>query len=87
MSIYRYLNGYPSLLKELVRLISEIFDWYLQNGKDSFGLICHNVDRESSVYHERISGIRRYLFSKFSNKILGLILYWFQQNDISITAG
>ena len=59
------------MLKELVRLISEIFAIGIcRMAKIHLVWMCHNVDWESSVYHERISGIRRYLFSKFSNKIL-----------------
>ena len=69
--IYRYLNGYPNLFKDLLRLISEVFSIFICRVlKIKIVWICHNLDRESIIFNEKITKIRRTLFERFSHKIL-----------------
>src|SRR5690554_3556319 len=54
--VYRYLNGYPSLCKDLIRFLSETFTLVLCKLLNIRLIwICHNVDRESLVYNKRIT--------------------------------
>lgn len=69
--VIRYLNDYPSLLRTVVRAVSECLTiaaclclririvW-----------LCHNVDRESSENYPMVSRYRRKVHGKFASKIL-----------------
>lgn len=69
--IFRYLNGYPSISKDFLRTLSEIISILLCKVSSIRILwICHNVDRESEIHHERVTMLRRKIFEKSANKIL-----------------
>lgn len=69
--IYRYLNDYPSTIKTLFRFITELIGIFLALIlRTPIIWICHNVDRETEMYHPRITKMRRAIISKISKKIL-----------------
>src|SRR5690606_13593977 len=68
--VLRYLNDYPSFGKTLVRTASEVI---LILSCILFRIeifwICHNIDRESDMYHPIMTNFRRKIVSFFSKKI------------------
>jgi len=68
--VFRYLNDYPSALRTILRLISEIsvivfcFIFRIR-----VFWVCHNVDKESIVNYKFITRIRRWLIIKASDNI------------------
>lgn len=68
---FRYLNDYPSLLKTVIRLVSEATTILICKftGIDIIW-ICHNVDRESIAHYPKIANIRRRLVTTAACKIL-----------------
>src|SRR5690625_2408729 len=69
--IYRYLNDYPSVVKSAIRTLSEVFGVIIAlilNFKIIW--ICHNIDRESHMHYPFLTKFRRWIFKRFSKKIL-----------------
>lgn len=69
--VYRYLNDYPSLLKTILRLLSEVLTvaiCILMRIRVVW--IAHNVDRESNAHHPLLSNVRRLLISRVAHRIL-----------------
>lgn len=68
--VFRYLNDYPSLVKTVLRLISE---WMVvclcRLLRIPLAWICHNVDRETLMYHPKITELRRMMIGKAARKI------------------
>lgn len=68
--VFRYLNDYPSVLKAVMRAISEWVVVILSRVlRIPVGWICHNVDRETKVHFRRLSEFRRGLISRFAKRI------------------
>ncbi len=67
---FRYLNDYPSRSLTLLRLISEIGTILIAKiFKTKIFWIIHNVDKETSEFHPKISKLRRKLVQLSSDKI------------------
>lgn len=68
--LLRYLNDYPSLLKTLIRFASEVLLISIcRLLKIRVFWICHNLDRESTGYHQRVTALRRKLISNQADQI------------------
>lgn len=68
--VVRYLNDYPLLAKTLLRLVAEIALVLLCGLlRVSLFWICHNVDKESSAHHPRISRLRRQMFANRAQRV------------------
>lgn len=68
--VFRYLNDYPSLLRTLLRLFSEILvimTCKLFNIK--IWWLCHNVDKETLQFHLKLSALRRHIIKTYSMTI------------------
>jgi|SRR5690625_48273 len=69
--IVRYLNDYPSIVRTLIRTMSELMTILICV---LLGIrviwLCHNVDRESLQYHPVMSRLRRRLHGQVSHTIL-----------------
>ncbi|MDW3193290.1 MAG: hypothetical protein R8G66_13040 [Cytophagales bacterium] len=71
--IQRYLNDYPSLLKSILLLCTEIcLLFYLKLRGIKFYWVCHNINRESHENFPAILRIRRKLTIRDARKILVL---------------
>jgi len=69
--VWRYLNDYPSVIKSVIRVISEVVTVLLCSVlRIRLVWICHNVDRESAIYRPLLTSFRRWLFTRFSHRIL-----------------
>ena len=68
--ILRYVNDYPSLIKTVIRMISEFTLIALILAlRIELYWICHNVDKETVAHHGRISKLRRHIIARCSHKI------------------
>lgn len=68
--VFRYLNDYPSLVKSVLRLTSELLVVLIAKLlRIRVAWICHNVDRETSMYHPRITTLRRKIIGDAAVKV------------------
>lgn len=68
--IFRYLNDYKSLLVSLVRFCIDLTIIVLcQILRIKIEWICHNVDRESTAHHPKLSSFRRKLIANSARRI------------------
>lgn len=67
---FRYLNDYPSIMKTIIRTISEIIAVYLcRIFRVKVLWICHNVDRESAEFYPRLTLFRRKLLLRHADVV------------------
>lgn len=68
--VFRYLNDYPSFFKSITRLASEFVVVSIARLlRIRVAWICHNVDRETSMHHPKITRLRRTMIGRASWKI------------------
>ena len=69
--VYRYLNDHGSASGTMLLLFSELLSCVIARiMRVPVIWICHNVDRETAVYHPRINAARRSLLKRQARKIL-----------------
>ena len=86
--VFRYLNDYPFLFRTLLRTTTELLTVFIAKvSKIRILWICHNVDKETSSYHPRLTFIRRKILKKYSKRIFVmdplLIPYGTQKLNVS----
>ncbi|MCZ2258637.1 hypothetical protein [Sporosarcina sp. G11-34] len=68
--IYRYLNDFDNLPKNLLKILFENIEYNLMKILKSKVLwICHNIDRETYVYSKKINSYRRRLLLRYVDKV------------------